>query len=187
MADNNTTARPYAQAIFDIAKDTGTIELWAEGLILAKEIFKDSHLNDFLSKPSLSPEQKLKFISKLFSEITDETMIFSGDDDCGNNLIKLLIENSRISVFPEISEHFNSLKSELENSVNVTVSSAVPLSEDQKLALEEVLKKRFESEIYLQTEIDETLVGGAIIRTGDVVIDGSLRASLSGLSNVINS
>ena len=114
-------------------------------------------------------------------------MIFSGDDDCGNNLIKLLIENSRISVFPEISEHFNSLKSELENSVNVTVSSAVPLSEDQKLALEEVLKKRFDSEIYLQTEIDETLVGGAIIRTGDVVIDGSLRASLSGLSNVINS
>ena len=67
------------------------------------------------------------------------------------------------------------------------MSSAVPLSEDQKLALEEVLKKRFESEIYLQTEIDETLVGGAIIRTGDVVIDGSLRASLSGLSNVINS
>ena len=187
MADNNTTARPYAQAIFDIAKDTGTIELWAEGLILAKEIFKDSHLNDFLSKPSLSPEQKLKFISELFSEITDETMIFSGDDDCGNNLIKLLIENSRISVFPEISEHFNSLKSGLENSVNVTVSSAVPLSEDQKLALEEVLKKRFDSEIYLQTEIDETLVGGAIIRTGDVVIDGSLRASLSGLSNVINS
>ena len=58
---------------------------------------------------------------------------------------------------------------------------------DQKLALEDVLKKRFDSEIYLQTEIDETLVGGAVIRTGDVVIDGSLRASLSGLSNVINS
>ena len=187
MADNNTTARPYAQAIFDIAKDNGTVELWAEGLMIAKEILKDSHLNDFLSKPNLSPEQKLKFISELFSEITDETMIFSGDDDCGNNLIKLLIENSRISVFPEISEHFSSLKSELENSVNVTVSSAVPLSEDQKLALEDVLKKRFDSEIYLQTEIDETLVGGAIIRTGDVVIDGSLRASLSGLSNVINS
>jgi F-type H+-transporting ATPase subunit delta len=187
MADNNTIARPYAQAIFDIAKETASMEMWAEGLMIAKVIFKDSHLNDFLSKPSLSPEQKLTFISELFSEITDETMIFSGNDDRGNNLIKLLIENSRISVFPEISEHFNSLKSELENSVNVTVSSAVPLSEDQKLALENVLKKRFDSDIYLQTEIDETLVGGAVIRTGDVVIDGSLRASLSGLSNVINS
>jgi F-type H+-transporting ATPase subunit delta len=187
MADNNTIARPYAQAIFDIARDTGTMESWAEGLVIAKEILQDSQLNDFLSKPSLSPEQKLKFISELFSEITDETMIFSGNDDRGNNLIKLLIENSRVSVLPEISEHFNLLKSELENSVNVIVSSAVPLSEDQKLALEDVLKKRFDSDIFLQTEIDETLVGGAVIRTGDVVIDGSLRASLSGLSNVINS
>tara|TARA_B100000900_G_C20541586_1_gene700705 strand:- start:150 stop:713 length:564 start_codon:yes stop_codon:yes gene_type:complete len=187
MADNNTIARPYAQAIFDIARDTGTMESWAEGLVIAKEILQDSQLNDFLSKPSLSPEKKLKFISELFSEITDETMIFSGNDDRGNNLIKLLIENSRVSVLPEISEHFNLLKSELENSVNVIVSSAVPLSEDQKLALEDVLKKRFDSDIFLQTEIDETLVGGAVIRTGDVVIDGSLRASLSGLSNVINS
>lgn len=187
MADNNTIARPYAQAIFDIARDTGTMESWAEGLVIAKEILQDSQLNDFLSKPSLSPEQKLKFISELFSEITDETMIFSGNDDRGNNLIKLLIENSRVSVLLEISEHFNLLKSELENSVNVIVSSAVPLSEDQKLALEDVLKKRFDSDIFLQTEIDETLVGGAVIRTGDVVIDGSLRASLSGLSNVINS
>ena len=187
MADNNTIARPYAQAIFDIARDAGTMDSWAEGLVIAKEILQDSQLNDFLSKPSLSPEQKLKFISELFSEITDETMIFSGNDDRGNNLIKLLIENSRVSVLPEISEHFNLLKSELENSVNVIVSSAVPLSEDQKLALEDVLKKRFDSDIFLQTEIDETLVGGAVIRTGDVVIDGSLRASLSGLSNVINS
>lgn len=187
MADNNTIARPYAQAIFDIARDTGTMESWAEGLVIAKKILQDSQLNDFLSKPSLSPEKKLKFISELFSEITDETMIFSGNDDRGNNLIKLLIENSRVSVLPEISEHFNLLKSELENSVNVIVSSAVPLSEDQKLALEDVLKKRFDSDIFLQTEIDETLVGGAVIRTGDVVIDGSLRASLSGLSNVINS
>ena len=187
MADNNTIARPYAQAIFDIARDTGTMESWAEGLVIAKKILQDSQLNDFLSKPSLSPEKKLKFISELFSEITDETMIFSGNDDRGNNLIKLLIENSRVSVLPEISEHFNLLKSELENSVNVVVSSAVPLSEDQKLALEDVLKKRFDSDIFLQTEIDETLVGGAVIRTGDVVIDGSLRASLSGLSNVINS
>ena len=187
MADNNTIARPYAQAIFDIARDTGTMESWAEGLVIAKEILQDSQLNDFLSKPSLSPEQKLKFISELFSEITDETMIFSGNDNRGNNLVKLLIENSRVSVLPEISEHFNLLKSELENSVNVIVSSAVPLSEDQKLALEDVLKKRFDSDIFLQTEIDETLVGGAVIRTGDVVIDGSLRASLSGLSNVINS
>ena len=187
MADNNTIARPYAQAIFDIARDTGTMESWAEGLVIAKKILQDSQLNDFLSKPSLSPEKKLKFISELFSEITDETMIFSGNDDRGNNLIKLLIENSRVSVLPEISEHFNLLKSELENSVNVIVSSAVPLSEDQKLALEDILKKRFDSDIFLQTEIDETLVGGAVIRTGDVVIDGSLRASLSGLSNVINS
>ena len=66
MADNNTTARPYAQAIFDIAKDTGTMELWAEGLMLAKEIFKDSHLNDFFVKTFFIARTKIKIYQRTF-------------------------------------------------------------------------------------------------------------------------
>ena len=97
----------------------------------------------------------------------------------------ILIENGRVSVLPEIAEHFDALKSNIENSVHVTVTSAVPLDEEKKSAIKAALKKRFDRDIHMHTEIDETLVGGAIIRAGDVVIDGSLRASIDGLTNAM--
>ena len=187
MADNNTIARPYAQAIFDIAQESGEIDKWANSLEHGKAILADDQLLEFLSKPSLSSEQKFTFITSIFAEIPDEKMIFSGNHNAGSNFIKLLIENSRIAVFPEIAQHFTALKSNIENSVNVTVTSASPLSDEQKSQIGKALKKRFDSEIFIQTEIDESLVGGAIIRAGDVVIDGSLKASLKGLANAINS
>ena len=187
MADNNTIARPYAQAIFDLAQESGDTEEWASALECGKGVLGDDHLLEFLSKPSLSPEQKFTFITGIFAEIADEITIFAGSHEAGSNFIKLLIENSRISVLPEIANHFRALKSNIENSLNITVTSASPLSDEQKSQIGKALKKRFKSEIFIQTEIDESLVGGAIIRAGDVVIDGSLRASLLGLASAINS
>jgi F-type H+-transporting ATPase subunit delta len=108
-----------------------------------------------------------------------------GENKLGFNFLKLLIENDRVSILPDVAEHFNALKLIVENSVDVTVTSAVPLDEAQKTAITLALKKRFAREIHMQTEIDETLIGGAIIRAGDVVIDGSLRSGLSGLANVL--
>jgi F-type H+-transporting ATPase subunit delta len=169
MADNNTIARPYAQAIFDLAQENNALDLWAGGLDIAKSILADGAVIEFLSKPELSNKQ--------------HSSLFLGDDKSAINFLKLLIENDRVSILPDIAEHFNVLKSNVENSVDVTVTSAVPLDEDQKIAISEALKKRFSREIHMQTEIDETLIGGAIIRAGDVVIDGSLRSGLSGLAN----
>ena len=115
MADNNTIARPYAQAIFDIAQESGEIDKWANSLEHGKAILADDQLLEFLSKPSLSSEQKFTFITSIFAEIPDEKMIFSSNHNAGSNFIKLLIENSRIAVFPEIAKHFTALKSNIEN------------------------------------------------------------------------
>ena len=183
MVDNNTIARPYAQAVFDLAQENSDLDLWAEGLNSAKLMLADGVVVDFLAKPELSDKQKFDFMCELFSAIGEQSSLFNGKDKLGTNFIKLLIQNGRISILSEIAEHFSALKSVVENSVDVTVTSASPLDDGQKQAISAALKKRFAREIHMQTEIDETLIGGAIIRAGDIVIDGSLRSSLNGLAN----
>jgi F-type H+-transporting ATPase subunit delta len=185
MADNNTIARPYAQAIFDLAQENNALDLWADGLSVAKLILADGAVIEFLSKPALLNEQKLDFLCEIFTTFEEQSSLFMGENKLGFNFLKLLIENDRVSILPDVAEHFNALKLIVENSVDVTVTSAVPLDEAQKTAITLALKKRFAREIHMQTEIDETLIGGAIIRAGDVVIDGSLRSGLSGLANVL--
>ena len=86
---------------------------------------------------------------------------------------------------PEIAEHFEALKAEIENTVDVTVTSAAPLSAEQQKSVAAALKERLGRDVTLSTEIDENLIGGAVIRAGDVVIDGSLRTRLEGLSNAL--
>ena len=96
-----------------------------------------------------------------------------------------MLENGRIGVLPEIAERFDALKAGVENTLDVTVTSAVELSDEQKRTIADALKARLGRDVRVATEIDENLIGGAIIRAGDVVIDGSLRSRLEGLSNAL--
>jgi F-type H+-transporting ATPase subunit delta len=109
--------------------------------------------------------------------------VFAGGGDHGTNFLKVLIENGRVNVLPEIADHFETLRAGVEGTLDVVVTSASPLSKAQQSEISSALKKRFEREIRLETVIDENLIGGAVIRAGDVVIDGSLRARLDGLNN----
>ncbi len=111
--------------------------------------------------------------------------MLAGGSQHGTNFLKLLLENGRVAVLPEIAEHFDALKAEVENSVDAVVTSAAPLSKEQEQDIASSLKKRLGREVRLSTEIDENLIGGAVIRAGDVVIDGSLRARLEGLANAL--
>jgi F-type H+-transporting ATPase subunit delta len=99
--------------------------------------------------------------------------------------LKLLLEYGRVNVLPEIAEHFDALKAAVENTVDVTVTSAAPMSAEQQAIIAAALKERLGSNVTLSTEIDENLIGGAVIRAGDVVIDGSLRARLTSLTNAL--
>ena len=183
MADNNTVARPYAQAVFEIANETGALAAWSETLAVAGQLLGDRELVEYLGNPEFSDARRLEFLVDLFDKAGSR--LLAGTDSRGTNFLKLMIENDRVPVLPEISEHFETLKADVENTVDAVVRSAVPLSEAQ---LEEVagsLKKRLGREVKIRTEIDETLIGGAVVRAGDVVIDGSLRARLDGLANAL--
>jgi F-type H+-transporting ATPase subunit delta len=139
----------------------------------------------FLAHPTLTDEQKLGFLTDLFKATGGKASILAGSSEQGNNFLKLLLEYGRVAVLPEIAQHFEALKANVENTVDVTVTSAVPMSAAQQKAVTAALEKRLGRAVRLETEIDETLIGGAVIRAGDVVIDGSLRSRLEGLSNAL--
>jgi F-type H+-transporting ATPase subunit delta len=185
MADNNTIARPYAEAVFDLARGAGTLDKWSESLAVASALMADGRVAKFLANPSLSNDQRLDFLTGLFRTAAGAGAVLTGDATEGRNFLKLLLEYGRIAVLPEIAEHFEALKAEVENTVEVTVTSATLLNEAQKQAIARALKARLGREVRLDAELDENLIGGAVIRAGDVVIDGSLRSRLQSLSNAL--
>ncbi len=183
MADNNTVARPYAQAIFEIAEDAGLLDNWSESLATAGQLLGDRGLVEYLGTPVFSDAQRLEFLTGLFSKAG--STLLGGGDVKGTNFLKLLLENGRVAVLPEISEQFEAHKAKVENSVDAVVTSATPISKEREQQIAASLRDRLGRDVRITTEIDENLIGGAVIRAGDVVIDGSLRARLEGLANAL--
>ena len=183
MAENNTIARPYAQAVFETARDDRDLDAWSESLELASALLADGQVVAYLGDPAFNDTQRLEFLTGLFAKAGSRKL--DGGDRKGLNFLRLLLENDRVAVLPEIAQRFEVLKSRIENVVEVVVTSASPLDDGQRAAYAAALKKRLGSEIQLTTEIDENLIGGAVIRAGDVVIDGSLRARLNGLATAL--
>ena len=185
MADNNTVARPYAQAAFEVAQESDALAELSESFAAAKALLTDGQVAEFLSRPTLTDEQRLGFLQGLFAESVGEGSVFAGGSQHGTNFLKLLLENDRVAVLPEIADQFEALKADVENKVEAVITSAAPLSESQQQEMAETLKKRLGRDVNVTTVIDENLIGGAVIRAGDVVIDGSLRARLEGLANAL--
>jgi F-type H+-transporting ATPase subunit delta len=183
MADNNTIARPYAQAVFELAHAAGELPQWSEALGVAANLLADGRVAEYLSNPALSDDRRLEFLTGLFA--SGGGRLLAGGDRKGTNFLKLLLEYGRVVVLPEIAEHFELLKAQIENVVDVTVVSAAPLSAERQSAISTALRARLGRDINLETEIDQNLIGGAVIKAGDVVIDGSLRARLDGLTNAL--
>ncbi len=185
MADNNTVARPYAQAAFEVAQENNVLAELSESLAAARLLLEDGQVVAFLAAPSLTDKERLEFLQDLFARAVGEGSVFAGGSLHGTNFLRLLLENGRVVALPEIAEQFEALKAKVENTVEAVITSAVPLSDAQRQEMTATLRERFGRDVKITTEIDEDLIGGAVIRAGDVVIDGSLRARLDGLANAL--
>lgn len=168
MADKSTIARPYAKAAFEVA-GAGRLGAWSEGLRAAAATVSDPRVQALLGNPRVLPRQ----LADLVTAVADRL------DEDGRNFIRTLAENHRLDCLPEISALFEQLKAEAEGTVDVAVTSAVPLSEAQQHELAAALERRLRRSVHLQCTTDPALIGGAVVRAGDLVIDGSLRARLS--------
>lgn len=185
MADKHTIARPYAQAVFEIARDNGSLDVVGKALELAAALMRDGRVARFLANPTMNDEERLEFLNGLFADAGGKGGLFGGGNDHGQNFLKLLLEYDRIDVLPEIAEHFDELKDAVENTVDVVVTAAAPIGKSQQAEIVKALEKRLGRKVNLSTQIDEKLIGGAVIRAGDIVIDGSLRSRLDSLSNAL--
>lgn len=170
MADNNTIARPYARAAFELASEKKDLAGWSMALDSARDLLADGRVAKFLANPALTDEKRLEFLTDLFRSAAGEKSVFAGSDQQGTNFVKLLLEYGRVSVLPEIAGHFEALKAAVENTVDVTVTSAAKMSSDQEKIIVAALEKRLGRNVNLSTEIDENLIGGAVIRDRKSVV-----------------
>lgn len=172
--DATTIARPYAEAVYQRAVETDKLDLWSGMLELLGAAVANPTLSDALANPELSRAQKAELMLEIGGgRLSDE----------GRNLVKLLAENDRLGVLPEIAEAYEFSKSEYEGTVDVVVTTAFPLKPAQEQALAEALKTKLGREIRIASEEDPELIGGFRLTAGDMVIDGSVSAQLSQLAH----
>ena len=176
MAEKSTIARPYAQAAFDIANEKGDLKGWSEMLQLTAAVSSDALMQDMIGNPSIEKE---KIIDIILGVCADKL------NDAGKNFVRVLAENDRLNVIAEIAQRYEEHRAEEEKTVEAEVTSAFSLSEAQIKQVTEALKKRLGREVNLVTKIDDTIVGGAVIRAGDLVIDGSVSGQLEKLATTL--
>lgn len=176
MAEKSTIARPYAQAAFDLAKQQGKLKEWSEMLQWLAAVAADDAAMDLVGNPEVNKDAKVK----LFVDICGDKLTADG-----SNLLKVLADNKRLDVLPEIAEQFEEQRAEAEKTVEAEVTTPYPLSDDQQQAMVAALKNRLGREVTLVNKTDESLIGGAIIRAGDLVIDASVTGQLERLTHTL--
>ncbi len=169
MAERITTARPYAKAIFAIARKGNTLADTAAGLTLAAQVVADPRVSPLLGSPHVTAAQLAEFVTGVAGGKLDEN---------GRNFVSLLAQNRRLGFLPEIAALFEQMKSEVENAVDVEVTSATSLTPDQESRYAAALQKKLGRNVRLQTKVDDSLLGGAVLKAGDLVIDGSIKGRL---------
>lgn len=176
MAEKSTIARPYAQAAFDLAKDKNDLKSWSDMLAFGAMIVSDEQVSPLIDNPEVSKDSLVELILNV-----------AGDqlDTVGSNFIRVLADNGRLNVLPEIAALYEQHRAEAERYIDAEVISAFPISEAQQQSLVEGLKKRLGREVRLTASIDESLIGGAIVHAGDLVIDGSVTGHLNKLAQTL--
>lgn len=177
MAEKSTVARPYAQAVFELASAQRQFGPWSERLQLLTAITADARLQQLIGNPRVARPQ----LAALLIDIGGDRL-----DGHARSLVKLLVENRRLDLLPEITALFTQYRAEAEKVVQAEVVSAFPLSKEQEAGIAAALKKRLGREVSLKSSTDETMVGGAVIRAGDLVIDGSITGHLDRLANALS-
>ena len=175
MATESTTARPYARAIFELASERGGYDQWSGRLAFWASIVADPTMQERLAEPEITASEKAELIIK----------VSDGLDDDSRSLLNMLAENDRLAALPDMYQQFEQLRRDAEGEVEAHVVSAFDLSDEQSERLSEALSKRLSRKVRLTSETDSSLIGGAIIRAGDLVIDGSIRGRLAGMEQSV--
>ncbi|HWS02199.1 MAG TPA: F0F1 ATP synthase subunit delta [Gammaproteobacteria bacterium] len=180
MAESTTIARPYAQAAIKLAQQNQALPAWSEMLGVAAVVAADAGMRKLLDNPRVTPTQ----LAELFVDICGDRLNRLNDD--GRNMLRLLAERRRLVLLPEIFGLYEQFKNEAEGAVQAQLISAFPATDAQKQTIAAALKQRFGRDVQMEYVTDPTLMGGAVVRAGDLVIDGSVRGKLTRLGAALN-
>lgn len=174
MSQALTLARPYARAAFSLARDAGALPAWSDALAFAARMAADPQVAALLGNPKLT---QADVATLLAPQEANETF---------GNFLGLLFENRRLPLLPEIAGLYDELRFEAERVVKAKVTSAVALPAAELETIKAALRKRFGREVEVETAVDDSLIGGAVIAAGDVVIDGSIKGKLHRLDAALS-
>jgi len=170
MSEYQAIARPYAQAVFELAKDAGDYQSWSSVLAYAGAVAADPQIRELAHNP----------------RVDDETIIQVFEDICGDrlfpqakNFLRLIVGSDRIFALPDVVIQFEKMRAEAEGTIEAELISALAVSDDQKAKIAKFLSKRLGRKVTLRVNEDPTLIGGAILRAGDMVIDASVKGRLA--------
>jgi F-type H+-transporting ATPase subunit delta len=180
MSQALTLARPYARAAYAIARDNSAAAQWSDALGFAARVAADPRVQSLLGHPQLDRGDAVALLSPPSAGAPD---LFSNDRF--GNFLALLADNRRLPLLPEIAGLFEELRAEADRVVKARITSATTLPAAEVDSIKAALKRRFGREVELETAIDESLIGGAVIDAGDVVIDGSLKSKLARLQTAL--
>lgn len=175
MAELSTLARPYAKAVFERAQAEGKLAEWSDTLANLAAVVAVPEAAQLIGSPKVSDEQLVEVVAAAAG----------GLDEAGKNLLSLLVENRRLGTAAAIAEQYEAQRAAAENRVDVDVVSASELSQAQQDKLSAALAKRLGRDVRLSCSVDADLLGGAVLKAGDLVIDGSLKADLQRLASAV--
>jgi len=178
MAETVTIARPYAEAVFALADGSRELEKWSQALEGMSAIAANPDLLTAMANPRLTADQ----LYGMFASLAGEAMFAESQ-----NLVRVLIENRRLSLLPEIRQLYEALKNEREGVVEAQITAAFPLEGEALASLVADLEKRFKRRIQPVVVVDAELIGGVCVQVGDEVIDGSVRGKLASMVAALKS
>lgn len=177
MSEVITVARPYAKAAFDVAVEHKALDKWLEMLAFSTEVVKNETVQSLL-QGSLGTQK----MGELFVQLCGDQL-----NEHGQNLIKVMAENGRLSALPAVLAEFVALKSELDKQLDASVCSASPLSDADITKIQASLEKRYGRTVKLNCSVDPSLMAGLVIKAGDEIIDATVRSKLNRLAEALQS
>jgi F-type H+-transporting ATPase subunit delta len=173
MAELVTIARPYAEAVFRLARDKGNLAGWSDMLALVAAVVADSRVEGCIGNPNVSAKQ----LEGLILGVAGDRL-----DGAGRNFVQVLVQNDRIGLIPEIRALYEALRREHEGALDVKIYSALPVTDEQTARLVARLEKSHKRTVRAAVEVDKNLIGGVRIVVGDKVLDATVRGKLDAMA-----
>jgi len=176
MSESVTLARPYAAAVFKRSKEAASTGAWSENLAFLSAVMANPDIKKAVTNPKIGKDKLVSLILGICE---------SNVDPEGINFVKLLLQNNRLPLLPDIARIFEEMRAEDEGYIDVEVLTAFPFEKDAQKKLSAKLQKKLNKEIHMNVAVDKTLIGGVLVRAGDRVIDGSVRGQLQNLRKAL--